>query len=357
MAERTTSPSSTASLHFIATAPAGKELDSRASTASPPTSTPPTSLGDEVSIQSETSKMEVIETREEVSTPRAVPLSPTASQSAPEPSSDSAPRRAMRNTRKSVVTYNVQILAGTAIHTPTKYLERHHENVVHGDIQEVIKTNATPPKKRTTKRRTKSVSADLDDPAEQQLATEAAQAAQRRTSTRLGNDLRRAALENLTGAGEAVANTISAGKDFVQKTLKRSASDSRLRSSFRSAASQPSKFKEDTSEDEDEDDEEEEKEPEYFKPKTKQWLKQGLYVGQERGFDARFTEKRNRARREARKAQESKVLPLPLFATQIQLESNPRIVYQPFKLPFDVYNPLPRKVKVDGWVKLNKSKF
>lgn len=306
--------------------------------------------------------MEIVETREEVSTPHAVPPSPTALLSAPDAPADSAPRRAMRNSRKSVVTYNVQILAGTAIHTPTKYLERHHENVVHGDIQEVIKTNPTPPKKRVGKRRTKSVSADLEDPAEQQIASEAAQAAQRRTSTRLGNDLRRAALENLSGAGTAVAKTLSAGKDFVHETLKRSASDSRLRSSFRSATSHSSKFKEDTSDDDDDDeeedeDEEEEKEPEYFKPKTKQWLKQGLYVGQERGFDARFTEKRNRARREARQAKESKVLPLPLFATQIQLESNPRVVYQSFKLPYDVYHPLPRKVKVDGWVKLNKSKL
>ncbi|KAJ4358624.1 uncharacterized protein N0V89_003208 [Didymosphaeria variabile] len=358
MAERNTSPSSTASLHSLVTAHVGKALDSRTSTASPPTSTPPTSLGDEASILSETSKMEVIETREEVSTPRAVAASPMAPQSAPE-ASDSAPRRAMRNSRKSVVTYNVQILAGTAIHTPTKYLEKHHENVVHGDIQEMVKTKPTPPKKHIGKRRTKSESAELEDPAEQQLASEAAQAAQRRTSTRLGTDLRRAALANLSGAGEAVANTISVGKDFVQKTLKRSASDSRLRSSFRSGASRPSQFKEDTSEDEDEDEEEEEeeKEPEYFKPKSKQWLKQGLYVGQERGFDARFTEKRNRARREARRAKESKVLPLPLFATQIQLESNPRVIYKPFKLPYDVYNPLPKKVKVDGWVKLNKNRF
>ena len=303
--------------------------------------------------------MEVIETREELSTPQAAAPSPAASQSALEPSaSDSAPRRALRQTRQKVVTYNVQILAGTAIHTPTKYLEKHHENVVHGDIQSVVKgTTPTPPKKRAGKRRAKSVSNDLEDPAEQQLAAEAAQAAQRRTSSRVNNDLRRVALGNSSGVGEAVASTISAGKKMVQKALKRSASDSRLRSSFRS---RPSKFKEDTSDDEDveeAEEKEEPEEPEYFKPKTKQWLKQGLYVGQERGFDARFTEKRNRARKEARQAKEDKVLPLPMFATEIQLESNPRVVYKTFKLPFDVYNPLPKKVKVDGWVKLNKSEF
>ncbi|KAF1966959.1 SET domain-containing protein [Bimuria novae-zelandiae CBS 107.79] len=353
MAERSTSPLSTGSLHSVVNAHAGKELGSRTSSASPPTSTPPTSLGDEASILSEAGKMEVIETREEVSTPHAVPTSPAVSQSAPE-APDSAPRRAIRQTRQKVVTYNVQILAGTSIHTPTKYLEKHHETVVHGDIQEVTrKTTPTPPNKRVGKRRTKSESAELADPADQQLATEAAQAAQRRTSSRLNTDLRRVALGNSGG----VANTLSAGKNPVQSALKRSASDSRLRSSFRS---RPSKFKEDTSEDEDEEEEEEEeegKEPEYFKPKTKQWLKQGLYVGQERGFDARFTEKRNRARREARLAKENKVLPLPLFATEIQLESNPRLVFKPFKLPFDVYNPLPKKVKVDGWVKLNKNRF
>ena len=300
--------------------------------------------------------MEVIETHEELSTPQPAVASPAASQSAAEPS-DSAPRRALRQTRHKVVTYNVQILAGTAIHTPTKYLEKHHENVVHGDIQAVAKgTTPTPPKKRMGKRRAKSVSNDFEDPAEQQLAVEAAQAAQRRTSSRFNNDLRRVALGNSSGVGEAVASTISAGKKLVQNALKRSASDSRLRSSFRS---QPSKFKEDTSDDDEEQAEEEAEpeEPEYFKPKTKQWLKQGLFVGQERGFDARFTEKRNRARREARQGKENKVLPLPMFATEIQLESNPRIVYKAFKLPFDVYNPLPKKVKVDGWVKLNRSEY
>lgn len=300
--------------------------------------------------------MEVIETREELSTPRPDAASPTVSHSALE-APDSAPRRALRQTRQKVVTYNVQILAGTAIHTPTKYLEKHHESVVHGDIQEVIKApTPTPPKKRIGKRRTKSESAEIEDPAEQQLAAEAAQAVQRRTSSRFNNDLRRVALGNSSGVGEVVANTLSAGKKMVTNALKRSASDSRLRTSFRS---QPSKFKEDTSDDDDEAEEEEEEpqEPQYFKPKTKQWLKQGLFVGQERGFDARFTEKRNRARREARLAKENKVLPLPMFATEIQLESNPRIIYKPFKLPFDVYNPLPRKVKVDGWVKLNKSEL
>lgn len=297
--------------------------------------------------------MELTETREELSTPRPPPASPAALQSAPE-ASDSAPRRAIRQARGKVVTYNVQILAGTAIHTPTKYLEKHHENVVHGDIQDIIKkATPTPPKKRTGKRRTKSESTELQDSAEQQLATEAAQAAQRRTSSRFNNDLRRVALGNSSGAGDVVTNALSAGKNSLHNTIKRSASDSRLRSSFRSG---PTKLNEDTSEDEDEDDEEEQKELEFFKPKAKQWLKQGLYVGQQH-YGPRFEhgEKPIRTQRVTRPVKESKVLPLPIFSAGVQLDSNPRVVYKLFKLPFDVYNPLPKKVKVDGWVKLNKS--
>ncbi|KAJ4286816.1 hypothetical protein N0V90_013068 [Kalmusia sp. IMI 367209] len=355
MADRDASPTSTASLLSIITAHAGKELGSRSSsTASPPTSTPPTSLGDEASILSEVSKMEIIETREEVSTPQARPETPSAPQSAPA-APDSEPRRAVRNSRKSVVTYNVQILAGTAIHTPTKYLEKHHNNVVHGDIQEVIKANSTPPKKRTMRRRTKSESADVEDPAEQQLATETAQAAQRRTSSRV-NDLRRVALGNFSGLGEAVANTLSGGKGLVQNALKRSASDSRLRSSLQTAAAAPTKRSR-TAREADSDEDEEEEEKEYIKPKNKEWLKQGLYVGQERGFDARFTESRNRVRAKSRQAKENKALPLPLFATEKQLQSDPRTVYRNFKLPYEVFNPLPRKVKVDNWTKLNKNRF
>lgn len=358
MATRAASATSTAPDLSIVTAHAAEEHGSRSSaSASPPTSTPPTSLGDEASVMSDTSKMEIAETREELSTLQDAHLeTPSASQSASAVRSNSEPRRAVRNSRKSVVTYNVQILAGTAIHTPTKYLEKHHNNVVHGDIQTVVKSNPTTPKKRPVKRRSKSESAEIDDPAEQQLAAEAAQAAQRRTSSRV-SDLRRVALGNLGGVGEAVANTISGGKGLVKSVLKRSASDSRLRSTLQTAAAAPAKRPKTARAAPESDEEDVKDEKVYYQPKTKKWLSQGLYVGQARGFRANSTEARNLARSNQRAAFENKSLPLPLFTTEDQLKSSPHMNYRDFKLPFSVYNPLPRKVKVDGWTKLNKSEF
>jgi len=361
MATRDTSPTSIASALSNIDMHRDNEAATRSSvTASPPTSTPPTSLGDEASILSGEVKMEhTAEAHEELlATPQAPVATPTAPQSTPAPTSSEG-RRPTRSSRKSVVTYNVQILAGTAIHTPTKYLEKHHSSVLHGDIEEVIQKNPAPsPKRRSSRRQSQPEPIDLDDPAEQQLAAEAAQAAQRRTSSRV-TDLRREALRNLSGVGDASTNTLSSGKDRVQSTLKRSASDSRLSSSMQSAPSVPAKrsrnARGNTSDEGHEEEEEEEKE--YVKPKTKQWLKQGLYVGQDRLFDPRLSESRNRARRKSRAEKESTALPLPIFAGEKMLEGDPCRNYRDFKLPFDVYNPLPRKVKVDGWVKLNKSEL
>ena len=97
--------------------------------------------------------------------------------------------------------------------------------------------------------------------------------------------------------------------------------------------------------------------PEVAKSKPKVWLKQGLYVGQDRDFDPRLSESQNRAKKRAKKSKERNVLPLPIFATDRLLNEDPKLVYRDFKLPFDTYHPLPRKIKVDGWVKLNKSRF
>jgi len=329
------------------------------STASPPTSTPPTSLGDEASILSDVTKVEhAVEIMEEASGSLALVAAPAALQSGPD-APDSASRRPPRASRKSVVTYNVQILAGTAIHTPTKYLEKHHTNVLHGPLEAVVKPSpATTPKKRAF--RSKLQPTDISDPAEQQLAAETAQAAQRRTSSRASaTHIRRDALRNLSGVGEAVTNTFLGGKQLVKSVLKRSASDSRLRTTTQTATSASLKRRRtiQAAESEDESEEEAEKEEEvvYAKPKSKQWMDQGLFVGQNRDFEARLTENQNRARRKSRQIKENKILPLPMFAADRMLNDDPRFVNRAFKLPYDVYNPLPRKVKVDGWVKLSKS--
>ncbi|KAF2867167.1 hypothetical protein BDV95DRAFT_185746 [Massariosphaeria phaeospora] len=349
MAGRNTSPTSIASTLSNITVPTNQPSEARSfHSASPPMSTPPTSLGDETSILSDTTKMDqMLQVQEEVSTPHVPPQAQPAPPSTPAvPSSES--RRPARSSRKSVTTYNVQILAGTAIHTPTKYLQKHHGNVLHGPINSVRqKHTATPPKKRTPRLKRESV--DSDDAAEAQLATEAAQAAQRRTSARF--DLRKEVLRNSTVVGEPE----SSGRDTSQTTLRRSASDSRLGRSSQSRLPSPKRPR--TSKDAELAGAADTEEEEDIKPKKKQWMNQGLYVGQDRDFDARLSESQNRAKKRASKKGEGTVLPLPMFAGERMLDAEVKTAFRNFRLPFDTYHPLPRKVKVDGWVKLHKNRF
>jgi palmitoyltransferase ZDHHC9/14/18 len=356
MAQRLLSPTSTSSMDSAATADHAPLPHSRATaSASPPISTPPTSLDDEASVLSEMTKLEhTTEILEEVPVAPAAPaaqLDAAAPQSAPDAATPDG-RRSARNSRKSVTTYNLQILAGTAVHTPTKYLEKHHKNVLHGSLEELAQAQTvTPAKKRTP--RTKAESADPSDAVEEQLVTEAAQAVRRRTSTR-ATDLRKEALRNLIGVGDAVANSISGGKSLVKNALRRSASDSNLRSTGSPALAGSSKRPRTAAGTDTPDEAPEPKE--YLKPKTKTWLKQGLYVGQHREFDPRLSESQNRVKKRGRKGRENKALPLPMFAGDRLLSEDPRLVFRNFKLPFDTYNPLPRKVKVDNWTKLSRSK-
>ncbi|RAR07003.1 SET domain-containing protein [Stemphylium lycopersici] len=354
MAERDLSPTSTSSTLSNITVRTDKQADARAmSSASPSISTPPTSLGDEASVLSEMPKVEqAVEVYEEA--PGLEMLcdgGPSAQTTTPDqPASES--RRPARSSRKSVTTYNVQILAGTAIHTPTKYLEKHHKNVVHGSLEAAAKAEPPPPKRKYQKRKSEAV--DPSEQIEEQLAAEASQAARRRHSSRV-TDLRKEVLRNISGVGEAVTNTLSGGKALLQGGLKRSASAPHLKSA-KTAASAAS-LKRSRAAAEESDDSKDTPPIEAPKPKSKVWLKQGLYVGQNRDFDPRLSESQNRAKKRAKKTKETNILPLPIFATDRLLNEDPKHVFKDFKLPFDTYSPLPRKVKVDGWVKLNKNRF
>jgi palmitoyltransferase ZDHHC9/14/18 len=347
MAARNASPSSTSSTLSNITVRTEKQVDARImSSASPSISTPPTSLDDEYSVLSDNAKAEHVSEMDEGNhVPRALEHAPGTPHALPElPASEG--RRSARSSRKSVATYNVQILAGTAIHTPTKYLEKHHKNVLHGDLEAAAaQDDLTPAKKRALK--SKAGSADVDDPVEEQLAAEAAQAARRRTSSRV-TDLRKEALRNISGVGQVVANALSDSKTLMQNSLRRSASDTTLKSS-KSKRPLAALGDEAASETDDAD------ERKFLKPKSKLWLRQGLYVGQHRDFNPRLSESQNRARKRTKRRQDVDALPLPMFAADRVLNEDPHHVFKDFKLPFDTYHPLPRKVKVDGWVKLNKS--
>ncbi|KAF2235355.1 hypothetical protein EV356DRAFT_514437 [Viridothelium virens] len=87
------------------------------------------------------------------------------------------------------------------------------------------------------------------------------------------------------------------------------------------------------------------------------YLKQGLYAGQDRYFDPRFSEKKNKKRSTTKAivmpAKENKTLPMPMFAGERLLENG-----RDFKLPFFVCNPLMSgPPKADEWKKVKRNRF
>ena len=87
---------------------------------------------------------------------------------------------------------------------------------------------------------------------------------------------------------------------------------------------------------------------------TKLWLSQGLYVGQDPEFDPRLTEAKNKMKKASVKQPQSRrnpAMPLPIFAGERTLSLG-----RDFKLPFNVFSPLPPgQPKPDEWKKTHKS--
>ena len=92
--------------------------------------------------------------------------------------------------------------------------------------------------------------------------------------------------------------------------------------------------------------------PPPFRPKT--WLTQGLYVGQDPDFDPRLTETKNRLKRASMGVMPGKrrtIMPMPMFSGARMLDKG-----RDFRLPFDVYGPLPSgQPKPEEWKKISKS--
>ena len=86
----------------------------------------------------------------------------------------------------------------------------------------------------------------------------------------------------------------------------------------------------------------------------KPWVAQGLYVGQQRSDDARLTESKNKERKTFNnrpKAGERAIMPMPMWIGDKIIE-----IGRDFKLPFDVFSPLPPgQPKPDEWKKTQKS--
>lgn len=91
------------------------------------------------------------------------------------------------------------------------------------------------------------------------------------------------------------------------------------------------------------------------RPKVKRWLEQGLYVGQDRDFDPRLTETKNKLKRLSEKRSQTEhraIVPMPMFAGQRTLE-----IGRNFRLPFDIFSPLPPgQPRPEEWKKTHKSK-
>ncbi|KAF2205891.1 hypothetical protein GQ43DRAFT_467746 [Delitschia confertaspora ATCC 74209] len=365
MAGRPASPTSTSStLSCITVATAQESPDPMS--ASPPGSTPPTSLGDEASIASDaTIKMDQLvegpESPEESTPIKQQPEDIPMPGVAPEETPQSVGRRSSRRQSGKVATYNVQILAGTAIHTPTKYLQKHHGNVYRGGSQGAVAAAAGANNTEVQEERSAEPQGTREsiDPVEQQIANEIAQDAHRRKSSRV--DLRKEAIKNkMAATGSALAKRgqemFSNGKDRIQQALGGSSQDSEKNSTKAIAKSSTKRSRPSTATEPEDLEEQPQQEQEFAKPKRKKWEEQGLYVGQHRGFDPRLTEGQNRQKRRLQ-PKENKALPLPLFNGERLLSGNPQENHRDFKLPFDVFSPLPRKIKVDGWVKLSKNRF
>ncbi|KAL8687943.1 MAG: hypothetical protein Q9218_006018 [Villophora microphyllina] len=88
---------------------------------------------------------------------------------------------------------------------------------------------------------------------------------------------------------------------------------------------------------------------------AKRWLSQGLYVGQDPDFNPRLTTTKNKMKKSDTKpdlSQRRSLLPLPMFAGKRIVD-----IGRDFKLPFDVFSPLPPgQPKPDEWKKTQKSK-
>lgn len=92
------------------------------------------------------------------------------------------------------------------------------------------------------------------------------------------------------------------------------------------------------------------------KESNKPWVAQGLYVGQRRSDDARFTETKNKGKstpNDQPDIRERAVMPMPMWLGDKIIEMG-----RDFKLPFDVFSPLPPgQPKPDEWKKTQKSRF
>ncbi|OCK89843.1 SET domain-containing protein, partial [Cenococcum geophilum 1.58] len=311
-------------------------------------STPPTSQDDSASILSDAIKADA---------------STDTQQAKLEQEQDQSARRTSRRSRSSVSTYNVQILAGTAIHTPTKYLEKHTKNVMRQE--QAVSGNTFVNGSVDTKDRLLGEGAEkldsewVDETLTGQLGNETEGRLKRRKSSRVDllKEVTRNAMASASSSlGKRGRGVLESGMDRLQALRKDTGSSRRRESESTIRVEPPAKRTRLSIASMPELHTEAEKAQDTARPKVNRWQTQGLYLGQHRDFDARFTESKNQNKGNSAAMGENKILPLPMFAGE-KLLLLPYKEARDFKLPFDVFSPLPRKAKPEDWKKTSKNLF
>ncbi len=301
--------------------------------------------------------------------PTSVEDAASTASDAPKPSLDASARRSIRS-RHSVSSYNLNVLAGTAKHgrgragtvtpatsfrtvsgdtlvdgmmdTPNRQLVGESVKALDLDWQvDAIPGDVVGPDRLEMVRRRRSTRLEL-------VARVAANAIAETTSS-LGKRGRsvmesgKAKLQDLAGGrreGLRARDVAAPGPDDAgdeQRAEKR-----RRLSPSVANSSTPC---------------EEVKAVERPRPKIKRWLSAGLYIGQERDFNPKLTETKNKMKKALQASPslvpQNSVLPLPMFAGERLLKQG-----REFRLPFDVFSPLPgRQPKPDEWRKVSMSEF
>lgn len=92
----------------------------------------------------------------------------------------------------------------------------------------------------------------------------------------------------------------------------------------------------------------------FRQPTAKRWLSHGLYIGQDQSTGSRVSQKGSKPKRPSNHCSENqhrKFLPMPMFGGHRMIEMG-----RDFKLPFDVFSPLPPgQPRPEEWKKTHKS--
>ncbi|PMD54255.1 mitochondrial carrier [Hyaloscypha bicolor E] len=294
-------------------------------------STPPTSIGDSVSISSTSLKLENIEPNERASA---------------EPSTERS-----RRARSSIGTYNVKVLSGTAIHAPKKYskdpsaIESRRRTISGDTLVSALASNNS-----STETVEKDANRLVRDGIEALDLQWSVKGLPKSRSQIAGLSKAKRELRNLADTPEyakidtkpVVHEVWSNGKLVI-------AEPPRKKKKVEEVAVEKKKLTPETDKRPD---------PPKFKDgkREKVWLNKGLYAGQEhRNFDW-FADQSGKTRKDivdATPYQPNKFMPLPMWHGQRLLH-----IGRHFKLPFDVCSPLPPgQPKPDEWRKTSSNRF